>query len=84
MHAIVIASLVLLVSLFLLYRGIQGMVSMWLDVVCFWGRVAYREPSTIEYKFISAGPKLVWALLGFAGTLGSVIFLAIKIAAIVA
>jgi hypothetical protein len=80
----ILAFIILGVSLLLLYIGIQGIISLWLAVICFWGRVSFREPANIEYNFKPGGSGLIAFVLGFAGTLWSVIFLAIKIAAIVA
>lgn len=75
------ASIVLIASLVLLYVGIASLGQLLIDVISFWGRVIYKDPSEVSWSFRFSGTGLGCFVVGLAGTLWSVIVLAIKFAA---
>lgn len=70
----------LIVSIFLVYLFIVRVINLWLDVMTFWNRVAYRQRNgdkfDIEYSFTFGTFTIVAGICGFAGLLWSVIKLA--------
>ena len=76
MSSLLAAFLVLLVSMWLVYVGIRGMINLFLAVVCFWGKVIWKDVGRIEYSFKPGGAALVAFVVGLAGLLWAVIRLA--------
>lgn len=74
--------IVLAISLLFLYVGIQGIVHLFICVISFWGEVIWKDVKSIKYSFKAGGLGLVAFVLGLAGTLWSVIVLAIRFASL--
>jgi predicted Co/Zn/Cd cation transporter (cation efflux family) len=74
------AIVILVWSMLLFIIGIAHILALFVDLMCFWGKVNFKKPERIEYKFTAGGWKVAAFVLGFAGTLWSVIVLAIKCA----
>lgn len=72
--------IVLIVSLIIQYMFIINLIQVWLEMSCFWGRVAFRQRTgdkfDIEYSFkiktiLIAGfvcsiPGLLWSIIKLA------------------
>lgn len=71
-----VAILVLLLGIFLVTTGVLHLATVWLQVVVFWGRVAYRNPDKIEYSFKFNIYYIAGGVFGAACVLWSVIKLA--------
>lgn len=68
--------IVLLVSVFFISIFIGNVLNVFIELPCFWGRVAFRSPQKIEYKFTIPYWNILLGIFGFAGLLWSVIKLA--------
>lgn len=68
--------IILILSLFFLYGGISGILLLFIKVISFWGEVNWKNPERISYNFKASGLGLVAFVVGFAGTIWSVIVLA--------
>lgn len=74
---LIAAILVLLASIYLIFIFFMHVVGVWLSVVTFWGRVAWRNPEKISYEFKFDRLVVIAGIIGAAGILWSVIKLAV-------